>query len=260
MIDGQGLDGQDAWNNDIQSGVSLEDWLPDDSYKGTDAGDQPQQSFIEKYDFQPTNNHIKKQMAWILYKGIARTNDVINTLSEVKEVGDTRRKQIIAEARFLRGLFHFEAKKMWKTIPYIDENVYKLDDLESTKIPNDKDVWPLIEADFKAAPEGLPENSVAGWTSNQMGCIGVSCQKPTCTRARNVTTESLADTAVLQKAKPVLEQIIASGKFSLAPKFEDNFLIATRNNVESIFEIQYAGFQRLGRCCRCRCRFGSPIH
>ena len=31
-----------------------------------------------------------------------------------------------------------------------------------------------------------------------------------------------------------------SGVFSLATKFEDNFLVATRNNPESIFEIQYA--------------------
>jgi len=236
MLDGQGLDGQDSWNNDIQSWV-FGGLASDDSYKGTDAGDQPEQSFIEKYDFQPTNNHIKNKWRG-LYKGIARANDALNTLTEVAAVTADRRKQIIAEARFLRGVYHFEAKKMWKTIPYIDEKTYKLDDLESTKVPNDKDVWPLIEADFVAAIDGLPE------TQSQVG-------RPTKWAARaflaklymyqgwNVTT-GVANTVALTKAKTILDQIVNSGKFSLMPNFQDNYLIATRNNKESIFEVQYS--------------------
>ena len=236
MIDGQGLDGQDPWNNDIQSWV-FGGIASDDSYKGTDAGDQPEESFIEKWDFQPTNNHIRNKWRG-LYKGVARTNDVINTMAEVPEISDARRKQIMAEARFLRGMFHLEAKKMWKTIPYIDETIYKLDDLESTKIPNDKDVWPMIEADFKAASEGLPESQSQVGRPTKWAALAFLA-KTYMYQGWNVTTGA-ANVAVLQKAKPILEQIIASGKFSLAPKFEDNFLIATRNNVESIFEIQYA--------------------
>jgi hypothetical protein len=236
MLDGQGLDGQDSWNNDIQSWV-FGGLASDDSYKGTDAGDQPEQSFIEKYDFQPTNNHIKNKWRG-LYKGIARANDVLNTLAEVPAVSDTRRKEIIAEARFLRAIYHFEARKMWRSIPYIDEKTYKLDDLESTKVPNVDNVWPLIEADFVAAIEGLPE------TQAQVG-------RPTKWAARaflaklymfqgwDVSTGA-PNTANLTKAKVLLEQIVASGKFSLVPNFQDNFLIGTRNNKESIFEVQYA--------------------
>jgi hypothetical protein len=236
MLDGQGLDGQDSWNNDIQSWV-FGGLASDDSYKGTDAGDQPEQSFIEKYDFQPTNNHIKNKWRG-LYKGIARANDVLNTLAEVPAVSDARRKEMIAESRFLRGIYHFEARKMWRSIPYIDEKTYKLDDLESTKVPNVDNVWPLIEADFVAAIEGLPE------TQAQVG-------RPTKWAARaflaklymfqgwDVSTGA-PNTANLTKAKVILEQIVASGKFSLVPNFQDNFLIGTRNNKESIFEVQYA--------------------
>jgi hypothetical protein len=39
-------------------------------------------------------------------------------------------------------------------------------------------------------------------------------------------------------AKPLLDNIINSGKYSLMPKFIQNFEIATNNNAESIFEIQ----------------------
>jgi hypothetical protein len=40
------------------------------------------------------------------------------------------------------------------------------------------------------------------------------------------------------EAKPLLDNIINSGKFSLMPKYINNFDIATNNNRESIFEIQ----------------------
>lgn len=236
MIDGQGLDGQDSWNNDIQSWV-FGGLASDDSYKGTDAGDQPEQSFIEKYDFQPTNNHIKNKWRG-LYKGIARTNDVLNRLAEVSAIGDARRKQITAEARFLRGLYHFEAKKMWKTVPYIDETIFKIEDLQSTKVPNDKDIWPMIEADLKAALDGLPEVQTEVGRPTKWAATGFLA-KAYMYQGWNVTT-GVPNTAKLTQAKALLEQIIASGKFSLRPKFEDNFLIATRNNSESLFEIQYA--------------------
>ena len=236
MIDGQGLDGQDSWNNDVQSWV-FGGIASDDSYKGTDAGDQPEQSFIEKWDFQPTNNHIKNKWRG-LYKGVARTNDMLNTLAEVPEVSDARRKTMIAEARFLRGFYHFEAKKMWKTVPYIDEKIYNLNDLESTKVPNDKNIWPMIEADFQAAIDGLPE------TQAQVGRPTKWAAKAFLAKAYmyqgwDVYTGA-ANTAVLQKAKTLLEEIVNSGKFSLVPDFQKNFLIGSRNNVESIFEVQYS--------------------
>ena len=41
---------------------------------------------------------------------------------------DAEKNQILAEARFLRGFYHFEAKKMWNKIPYVDETI-------NTKMP-----------------------------------------------------------------------------------------------------------------------------
>jgi len=49
-----------------------------------------------------------------------------------------------------------------------------------------------------------------------------------------------ANAAKLTEAKVLLDQIVNSGRFTLVDKFQDNFLVATRNNAESIFEIQYA--------------------
>jgi len=236
MIDGTGLEGQDGWNNDIHNWVF--GGLPsDDAYKGTDAGDQPEQSFLEKWDFQPTNNHIKNKWRG-LFKGVARTNDVINTLKDVKDMTDTRKAQVLAEAKFLRALFHFEAKKMWKNIPYIDEAAFNLDNLESTKIPVDANAWAKIEKDLVDAAAVLPV------TQSQVG-------RPTKWAAKALQAKALMfqgfdvntgapNTAKLTAAKTLLEEIVNSGKYRLVDLYRDNFDASTRNNAESIFEVQFA--------------------
>ena len=153
MVPGGGLEGQ-TWHNDIHSWVF--NIASDDALKGTDAGDQPEQSFIEAYDFQSFNVHIRDKWRG-LYKGVANANITLTTLASVEEgISEERRAQIIAEARFLRGLFHFEARKMWRSPVYVDDTNFQLNDLESTKIPNDREIWPLIEADFEAAVATLP--------------------------------------------------------------------------------------------------------
>ncbi len=69
--------------------------------------------------------------------------------------------EVRAEALFLRGLFHFEAKKMWNNVPFIDESI----DFSNGNylVSNTTDIWPDIEADFKYAMANLPvkQNEIA---------------------------------------------------------------------------------------------------
>lgn len=239
MLQGGGLTGQ-TWHNEIQNWVFN---LPsDDALKGTDAGDQPEQSFIEQYDFQNFNRHIRDKWRG-LYLGIATTNDAINTLEEVEDISEERREQIIAEARFLRGLFHFEARKIWERPVYIDETNFDLGDLGSSLVPNDSEIWPFIEADFEAAAAVLPD------TQSEVGRPTSWAAKAFLAKAKvyqGFNADGSANTAKLQEAKPILEDIINNGGFSLVPNFEDNFKVGTRNNPESIFEVQYAISQANG--------------
>ncbi len=233
MVPGGGLTGQ-TWHNDIHSWVF--NIASDDALKGTDAGDQPEQSFIEAYDFQSFNRHIRDKWRG-LYKGVAATNNVISTLENVEDIDAARKEQIIAEARFLRGLFHFEARKMWRMPTYISDADFVLNDLESTKVPNDREIWPLIEADFEAAAGVLPT------TQGDVGRPTSWAAKAFLAKAKMFQgwdTSGAANTAKLGEAKVVLDDILNNGPFSLMAKFADNFLVSTRNNAESIFEVQYA--------------------
>ena len=146
VLDGQGV--TSTWapsaTNWATAGVCA-----DDAYKGTDANDQPQMTEVEQYKSQPANPYFYDK--WLaVYEGVARANAVVKQANDPKIVlTEADKKNILGQARFLRGHYHFEAKKMWNKVPYIDE--------ATTAYTNAEDIWPKIEADFKFAYDNLPE-------------------------------------------------------------------------------------------------------
>lgn len=225
------LDGVGAGNTGRQSTISnyvFGGITSDDAVKGTDAGDQPEQSFIEQYNWLSDNTYFLGKW-WHSYDGVARANEVIQIVSnpEVKDMTEAEKAQVIAEARFLRGHYHFEAKKMWNKVPYIDETIYNRDDPSSTKVPNNEDIWPKIEADFQFAANTLP---------------AVQAQKGRATKWAAMTY--LAKAKIFQnkwaEAKALLEDVYKNAGKSLAPNYHDNYRNITNNNSESIFEVQFS--------------------
>lgn len=198
----------------------------DDAYKGTTAGDQPAQSFIEAYQSLPDNVYF--QGKWRLcYDGIARANDALQALAKATDVTDLERQYFTAEARFIRGHFHFELKKMFDFVPYIDEVTYDPANLESTKLKNDKDIWPNINADFLFAYNNLPDNQT------QKG-------RPSKWAAAAMLGKAYLFQKDYDEAKIYLDAVVGSMKYSLMPLYHDNFRAATNNNAESVFEVQYS--------------------
>lgn len=240
LLDGIGTSGVTSWHGAVSNWI-FGSVVSDDAYKGSDAGDQPEQTFMERYVWLTTNTHIYGKWR-TLYDAIARSNDVLRTLPEVEGLDETRKLQIQAEARFLRGHYHFEAKKMWGNISYIDEVTWNPNDPNSVLIPNTEDAWPKIEADFKFAAENLPE------TQTQLG-------RPTRYAALAYLgkchvfqgfPKGQPNVAHLTAAKEALLKVVNSGKYRLVDNFHDNFAAETRNNPESVFEVQYTVTQADG--------------
>lgn len=110
-------------------------------------------------------------------------------------------------------------------VPWLDENS------ESPNQPNNQDIWPMIEADFKFAYENLPATQPEAGRANSWAAAAY-----------------LAKTYLYQKkyseASPLFTTIIASGqtssgeKYGLMDRFHDNFNPAVENNKESVFAIQ----------------------
>ncbi|MBA4853639.1 RagB/SusD family nutrient uptake outer membrane protein [Emticicia sp. BO119] len=225
------LDGVGAGNTGRQSTISnyvFGGISSDDAVKGTDAGDQPEQSFIEQYNWLADNTYFLGKW-WHSYDGVARANEVIQIVGspDVKDMTDAEKTQVIAEARFLRGHYHFEAKKMWNKVPYIDDKTYVAADPNSTKIPNSDDIWSKIEADFDFAAKNLP---------------AVQSQKGRATQW--AAKAYLAKAYVFQKkwapAKALLDDILKNSGKKLVANYHDNYRTGGNNNSESIFEVQFS--------------------
>jgi hypothetical protein len=215
------LDGVGSGPTNTSSGSN---WIfgsvaSDDAYKGSDVGDQAQITTLERYSFQADLGLYNDK--WVsLYDGVSRANDVLRLIPKVSDMTDGEKAQAMGEARFLRAWYHFEAKKIWNKIPYVDETV-----TDYINLPNDQDTWPRIEADFQFAIDNL------------------SATKANPGRASKWTAKAyLAKVHLYQQdyaaAKPLLNDVIDNGSFALVANFHDNFRIATENNRESVFEVQ----------------------
>lgn len=197
-----------------------------DAHKGSDAGDQPDIIPIESFSSTPTNGYYEQKWA-IVYEGVTRSNSVLKQLAAATDVSDADKKRITAEARFLRGHYHFEGKKMWNNVPYIDETVTDFN------VANTTDIWPKITEDLKFAYDNLPavmpnKGRVNKWAAAAMYGKALLFQKK------------------YAEARTVLRDVYTNGttadgrKYALLTKFADNFNAETKNSTESVFAVQYS--------------------
>ena len=210
-----------SWNA-AASNWTYGDVYSDDAYKGTEAGDQPALELLENYTIDASNPYLIGRWARI-YDGIARSNDVINVAEAAADLDEATRAIIIAEARFLRGHYHFEAQRLWDNVPFISE----ADAVADVRVTNPGEIWAEIEADFAAAVSALPADSRNG----QVGRVN-----------RISATAYLGKVQLYQQnygaALGNFNTVINSGKYALQDNFGTNFRIEGNNGIEAVFQIQ----------------------
>ena len=223
ILDGQNVAG-DPWEgsavNWATAGVCA-----DDAYKGTDANDQPQMTEVEQYKSQPANRYFYNKWL-VVYEGVARANAVIKQASDPKIVlAEADKKNILAQARFLRGHFHFEAKKLWNKVPFISDT--------TSTYSNTADIWPNIEGDFKYAYDNLPETQDLQAKANKWAAA--------CYLAKSYMYEKK-----FTEAKALYDVITVSGKtangsqYGLQDAYWKNFDANFENSGEEAFGISMA--------------------
>jgi len=223
LLDGSNTPGASGWMTGVTNWV-YGDVVSDDAYKGTDAGDQPQMTEIELWSSQAANTYFN--FKWIsIYDGVARANDIIKFSAQIPELTDADKKDYIAQARFLRGIFHFEAKRMWNKVPYVTE--------ATTTYDNKADIWPMIEADFKFAYDNLPATQPLVGKVNKWAA-GAHLAKVLMYEKKFVEAKAIYDVIITQG-------ITSNGKqYDLQPEYWKNFDIAFENSGEAIFSVQAA--------------------
>ncbi|MCO6477246.1 MAG: RagB/SusD family nutrient uptake outer membrane protein [Phaeodactylibacter sp.] len=206
----------ESWdNNNFNQNGGASNWIwgsvrAEDAYKGTEPADGVDINPIERFEVQPSNPYLMNKWNGS-YDGIGKANETLRTLALVEDISDEVRTRITAEARFLRGHFHFEAKKTFGNPPYVDETVE-----DFAAVTNDKDIWADIEADFQYAFDNLPATQISAGRANKWAAGAY-----------------LGKTYLYQgkwaEAKAVFDQVINNGTtaegvaLALEPEFHNNF-------------------------------------
>jgi hypothetical protein len=146
----------------------------DDSYKGSNATDQPPINDVEGYHWgtPDADSYINQKWSQV-YEGVVRANSTLRLLKQVKasspgEFSATDANGIAGEAIFLRAYYHLEAWKMWGNIPYYREDETDFRKANETSALAVADILKDLDSAIKLLPLA-PRNSQKGrasaWTA-----------------------------------------------------------------------------------------------
>ncbi len=195
----------------------------DDAWKGGGGiGDRTDIHQLETATMDPTNFAVFQE--WRNgYFGIARCNLAIR---EIQNLNDPNypTSQRIAEMRLLRGHFHFELKRNFNNIAYLDEMA------DATMVGNrdftSDEVWQFIKDDLTAAFAGLPLETVEVGRVNKYVAAAYLAKFNI---ERGEWSEALANT-----------NFVMGGPYGLLSNFDDLSTLDFENAEESVFTIQFS--------------------
>jgi len=227
MLDGEGGAAGTSW------GAAVSNWVfggvcADDAYKGSTPSDQGEIVEIETWTTSYAPNHYINEKWLAEYDGIQRANEVLRMMRIASRLTAADTLEYASEARFLRGVYHFEAIKMWKNIPWVDESISVTNG--NYRVPNNTNVYPNIEADLTYAMTNLPETQPQKGRANKWAAAAF-----------------LAKVYMFEhkyaQAKTLLDQLITSGKTAQGVKYAlinygSNFNPQQKNSSESVFACQ----------------------
>ncbi len=204
-----------------------------DAHKGSDPTDQPSILPIETYNADANNQFFDTKWK-VVYEGVNRANNVLKIMAQATDLTDAERARIAGEARFLRGHYHLEARKLWGKVPYLDETTTEFSvPNPKVNLPNDKEILPMIIEDFRYAYANLPATQVQIGRANKWA-------------AGSMLGKALLFARNYAEARTVLTDVVNNGqtargeKYDLLAKFQDNFTAEFKNSREAVFSFQYS--------------------
>ncbi|HEY2727565.1 MAG TPA: RagB/SusD family nutrient uptake outer membrane protein, partial [Parafilimonas sp.] len=235
LLSGEDNPCQNCGNGSAASNYVYGNEGADDAYKGSTPSDQPDAIPIMTWSLAQAGTSAYLDEKWVtLYDGIQRANDVIRTVRLSPDISPADTTEYVAEARFLRGFYHFEGKKMWNNFPYVDENIsYANGNLDVPNYVNGAyiDIWPNIDADLSYAVNNLPGTQPNIGRINKWGAMAFL--------AKAYLYQLKYDSALALFNQIILNGTTSSGvSYALEPNYESNFNPAQKNGSESVFAVQ----------------------
>jgi hypothetical protein len=178
------------------------------------------------------NNELRSVFRWN-YAGVTRANYILENKDNIDFPG---KDVIIGEARFLRAFYYFELVKFFGDVPLIINQRLGVEEVAQLNRAPVAQVYSQIEEDLIYAASVLPiSSSIKGKATKgaALAFLGKAYLY------QNKWTE----------ASSTFNDIISNGWFSLIPDYADLFSVASENNSETVFDVQYSGLEGGGYGC-----------
>lgn len=170
-----------------------------------------------------------------LYSVIAQTNLVLDKVPGITPMDETRKNQILGEARFLRAWAYFYLVRLYGDVPLITAPQSATSENFYPSRTSSEEVYKLITDDLTSAENaGLPWKDPSGRVNK--GAVKALLAKVYLTMAGQPLNKGAAH---FKLASDKALEIITQGGISLFPTYADLHSLSQENREEHMFEIQY---------------------
>ena len=223
----------DAWQCTVSNGpvftlLYMSDLLSDECFGGTATSDARNSQVVDRFDINQDNSQVDlHNTLWIsYYEAIYTVNELIQHENDIAWSSEASHGRLIGEARAIRGILYFDLARIFENVPLLTvptkENVPQADPHE---------VYAQVFDDLKYAAANIPADAYPkSSSSTNDGRITCYAAKAMLARAYLFYTgvygqepENLTKAEVLQG----LEDIIASGEYSLVPLYKNLWYCAS---------------------------------
>lgn len=222
------------------------DLMSDDALKGgSDLFDWIDREYIRTFTAN-SGNKVSNDTWSLLYTGIVRCNEIINSLP-VATFDEELKIRIIGEAKFLRAYSYSKLVALFGPVPLVQAD-YSVDNLVEPR-SSEAAIYEFVKTDLDDAILVLPERS--RYAANDLGRVTKGAARAF--KARVLMQESsyhynsslevngypVATSEIWDEVYELTKDVIESGEYTLAANFATIFEEEGENNEESIFEIQH---------------------
>ena len=209
--------------------MALLEIVSDDADKGSAPDDGPAVKEFDEFTYGPENEHIG--YVWgIFYRMVSAANYAVESMDRFAEAVSSEEalRQVAecrAESRLIRAFAYFNLVRLFGTVPLIDRTMSS-EELASMPASTPAQVYDFIYKDLDVAIATLPASH-----ADMPG-------RYTSYTARALKAKVALYNKDWNEAASQADAIMASGNFSLMPKFRDAFSVEHENGPESLMEIQ----------------------
>jgi hypothetical protein len=191
-----------------------------------------ERSLVDNYHTQFTTTHPYLLGVWrAAYSGINRANSVIARVPAVP-MDETRRNQIVAEAKFLRALHYYYLASLFGGVPLTVEETREITS-EGKPRATAAETWAQIQKDLTEAAAGLP----ASWPGSDYGRATKGAALTLLAKAQMQSVSQTAQTGNWAQAVTTLAQVRGLG-YTLDPNYASLFDGTNERSPEIIFAVQ----------------------